>query len=170
MDTLNGIIKNYEDFPKKGIIFKDILPILLEPNIFKTVIKRMAKWDKLNDCDAIVGIDARGFLFGAPLAFELSKPFVAARKPGKLPGELVGKSYQLEYGKNELSIQKSAIDKFNNFVIVDDLLATGGTVNCVGEILHREKKNILGLSVVIELEKLFGRDKIKFPIDSLLKL
>ena len=169
MEILRKLIEDHKDFPKKGIVFKDILPLLLKPYVFKDLICSMAKWDKFNHCDAIIAIDARGFLFGSALAYHLSKPLVVARKPGKLPGELVEKSYELEYGENKLSIQKSAIDKFNNFIIVDDLLATGGTVNCVSDILLNEGKNIIGLSVVVELEELKGSEKIKFPINSLIK-
>ena len=98
-----------------------------------------------------------------------SKPLILARKPGKLPGELIEKTYELEYGTNSLCIQKKLIEPFESFVIIDDLLATGGTVNCISEILNKEKKLILGLSVVIELEFLHGRNKFKFPVNSILK-
>ena len=99
-----------------------------------------------------------------------SKPLIFARKPGKLPGELVSKTYDLEYGKNSLSIQKKSIDKFNSFVIVDDLIATGGTVNCVYEILSSQNKKVNGLSIVIELEEFNASSKLPFEISSQIKV
>ena len=126
----------------------------------------MAKDKFLNECDAIVAIDARGFIFGTAIAIKLSKPLILARKPGKLPGELISKEYQLEYGNNGLSLQREALKGFNKFSIVDDLLATGGTVKCVAEMLNDSGKEISGLSVVIELRELGGRDKFNFPVES----
>ena len=126
----------------------------------------MANNEILRNADAIVSIDARGFLFGTALSFELSKPIILARKPGKLPGELITKSYKLEYGSNSLSIQKDSIDNFKSFAIVDDLLATGGTVSCVSEILNEANKLVTGLSVFIELKKLNGRKNFSFKVDS----
>ena len=129
----------------------------------------MSNVDFLLESDAIISIDARGFIFGSAMALYTSKPLIFARKPGKLPGELVSKSYKLEYGKNSLSIQKKNLEKFNSFVIVDDLLATGGTVNCVYEILKSLNKEINGLSVVVELEELGARSKLPFKISSQVK-
>ena len=129
----------------------------------------MSNVDFLLESDAIISIDARGFIFGSAMALYTSKPLIFARKPGKLPGELVSKSYKLEYGKNSLSIQKKNLEKFNSFVIVDDLLATGGTVNCVYEILKSLNKEINGLSVVVELEELDARSKLPFKISSQVK-
>lgn len=130
----------------------------------------MAANEILHNCDAIVSIDARGFIFGSALSLELSKPIILARKPGKLPGELITKSYNLEYGSNSLSIQKDSIKNFKSFAIVDDLLATGGTVSCVSEILYEANKLVTGLSVFIELEKLNGRKNFNFTVDSQLIL
>ena len=152
VNPLKEFIKTYIDFPKKGIFFKDIFPILEKP-FFK-------------ECDCIIAIDARGFIFGTALALNLEKPLIVARKPGKLPGELIEKSYNLEYGSNSLSIQKDALSKYNRFVIVDDLLATGGTVRCVHEIVKKLNKKIVGLSVVVELKDLNGRSNISFPVSS----
>ena len=126
----------------------------------------MANNEILRNADAIVSIDARGFLFGTALSFELSKPIILARKPGKLPGELITKSYKLEYGSNSLSIQKDSIHNFKSFAIVDDLLATGGTASCVSEILNEANKLVTGLSVFIELKKLNGRKNFSFKVDS----
>ena len=126
----------------------------------------MSSWEPLRECDAIIAIDARGFISGTAIAFKINKPMIMARKIGKLPGDLLEGKYELEYGSNILSIQKKSLDLFKNFVIVDDLLATGGTVNCVANILSSENKNILGLSVVIELEELYGRKSLSFPVQS----
>ena len=95
---------------------------------------------------------------------------IVARKPGKLPGELVTKKYSLEYGENSLSIQKKALQKYNSFAIIDDLLATGGTVNCVSELLNNNNKKVVGLLVVVELIKLEGRSKMEFPVESIMKI
>ena len=111
-------------------------------------------------------IDARGFIFGTAIGIKLSKPILVARKPGKLPGELITKSYSLEYGTNSLSIQKELLNKYKKFAIVDDLLATGGTVKCVKDILIESGKEISGLSVVIELKNLNARSSFTFPVDA----
>ena len=155
---LNQYIKSHKDFPKKGIIFKDLLPILLSPIVFKKLVDNMSKKGLFQECDAIIGIESRGFIFGTAIALKLSKPLVLARKPGKLPGSLIERSYSLEYGKNTLSIQKSAVEPFKKFAIVDDLLATGGTANCVYQLITEGGKEVTGLSVVAELTTLKGRD------------
>ena len=170
LDQLERLISSYKDFPKKGIVFRDVLEILQDPIIFKELIKNMSNVDFLLNSDAIISIDARGFIFGSAISLYTSKPLIFARKPGKLPGELVSNSYDLEYGNNILSIQKKSMDKFNSFVIVDDLIATGGTVNCVYEILKSQNKKINGLSVVVELEKFNARSKFPFHISSQIKI
>ena len=118
------------------------------------------------NADAIISIDARGFIFGTAISFHLSKPMVVARKPGKLPGKLINRSYDLEYGSNSLAIQREAIKPYKSFAIVDDLLATGGTVNCVWDIINSKGKKITGLSVVIELKDLNAKSKLNFPVES----
>jgi len=165
-NTLENYIKNYLDFPKKGILFRDISPILQEPKIFKKLIENMSSAKLFKNCDCIIAVDARGFIFGTAIAINIDKPLIMARKPGKLPGDLAEKSYNLEYGMNSLSIQKELISKYNNFAIVDDLLATGGTVDCISQILKESNKNTVGLSVVIELEFLKGRERFSFPVSS----
>ena len=167
--TTNGLeksIENYQDFPKKGILFRDIFPLLTNPELFSKVIESMAGSKIFRNADAILAIDARGFIFGTAIGLKLSKPILVARKPGKLPGELITKSYSLEYGTNSLSIQKDLLKKYKKFAIVDDLLATGGTVKCVSDILKESGKEISGLSVVIELKNLNGRSSFTFPVDS----
>ncbi len=164
------MIFTYKDFPKKGIDFKDVLEILQYPDIFQDLISKMSSSNFLKNAEAIVSIDARGFIFGSAVALESSKPMIVARKPGKLPGHLLTREYDLEYGKNSLSIQSNAMKKFNSFVIVDDLLATGGTVNCVSRLLQDQRKEVLGLITVIELSKLKGRSNINFPVESIISL
>ena len=170
MKKLEDLILTYKDFPKKGIDFKDVLEILQYPDIFKDLILKMSSTQFLKNADAIISIDARGFIFGSAVYLESSKPMIVARKPGKLPGQTITREYDLEYGKNSLSIQSNALKKFNSFVIVDDLLATGGTVNCVSRMLQDQSKEILGLITVIELNKLKGRSKFDFPVQSIISI
>ena len=170
MKKLEDLIRTYKDFPKKGTDFKDVLEILQYPDIFQNLILKMSSNQFLKNAEAIISIDARGFIFGSAVALESSKPMIVARKPGKLPGNILTREYDLEYGKNSLSIQSNALKKFNSFVIIDDLLATGGTVNCVSKMLKEEKKKILGLLSVIELENLNGRSKLEFPVHSIISL
>ncbi len=166
MKKLEELISTYKDFPKKGINFKDVLEIIQEPEVFNELILKMSSSEILKKSEAIISIDARGFIFGSAIALQSSKPMIVARKPGKLPGDLVTEKYNLEYGENSLSIQKKSLKKYNSFVIVDDLLATGGTVNCVANILSRNDKKILGLLTVVELVTLKGRSKFNFPVES----
>ena len=169
MKHLTELIKTYKDYPKQGIDFKDVLGITQEPKIFKELIVKMASSQIIKNAEAIISIDARGFIFGSAISLQASKPMVVARKPGKLPGELLMKKYNLEYGENSLSIQKKALQKYNSYAIVDDLLATGGTVNCVSKLLEGNNKKVEGLLVVVELIKLKGRSKLNFPIESIIK-
>ena len=170
MKKLEDLILTYKDFPKKGIDFKDVLEILQHPDIFQDLISRMSSSQFLKNAEAIISIDARGFIFGSAVALKSSKPMIVARKPGKLPGQLITREYDLEYGKNSLSIQSNALKKFNSFVIVDDLLATGGTVNCVSRLLQEQRKEIKGLITVVELNGLKGRLKLNFPVHSMILL
>ena len=164
---IDNLINNYPDFPKKGILFKDITPILSKPKIFSDIIDQMSSFTCFEKADALIAIDARGFLFGSALGIKLSKPIILARKPGKLPGDLLQKEYNLEYGKNCLTLQKDSLKIGSKFVIVDDLLATGGTVQCVNDILEDVGKEVLGLVVLVELDKLGARSKFSFPVHSI---
>ena len=170
ISNLKEIIKEYRNFPKEDILFRDVLCILQEPEIFRNLIKKMALSEIIQNADAILAIDARGFIFGSALSFYTSKPMVTVRKPGKLPGELISQRYELEYGKNTLSIQKESIMKYSKFAIVDDLLATRGTLKCVLDILEKMKKDLTGISVVVELVDLNGRKFLDKRIDSQLKI
>jgi len=166
MNKLKEFITTYNDYPKKGIEFKDVLGIIQEPKIFQELISKMSSSQIIKNAEAIISIDARGFIFGAAISLQASKPMIVARKPGKLPGELFKKNYNLEYGENSLSINKESLQKFNSFAIVDDLLATGGTVNCVSSLLEENNREIKGLLIVVELLKLEGRSKFNFPVES----
>ena len=167
MEKLKDIIITYEDFPKEDIAFKDLLPILQDPEIFKEVVLKMASSNIIKNAEAIISVDARGFIFGSAISFQALKPMIVARKPGKLPGSLLKKSYELEYGQNSLSIQKEALGKFQSYAIVDDLLATGGTVNCISNLIEEYGKKVLGVVVLAELKKLKARELLKIPVDSL---
>ena len=166
MKEASEYITNYADFPEKGIIFRDLLGILREPNIFRDLINRMASSQEIQDSDAILAIEARGFIFGSALAFQSRKPMVVARKPNKLPGKLIKKKYDLEYGTNTLEIQGNSIEKYQKFNVVDDVLATGGTAKCVSDILFSLGKEINGYSMVLEIESLKGRRNLTSPVNS----
>ena len=166
MKNLQEFITTYRDYPQKGIEFKDVLGIIQEPKIFQELISKMSSSQIIKNAEAIISIDARGFIFGTAISLQASKPMIVARKPGKLPGELLKKNYKLEYGENSLSINKKSLQKFNSYAIVDDLLATGGTVNCVSSLLEENNKEVKGLLVVVELLELDGRSKLNFPIES----
>ena len=166
MKDIKDYITSYPDYPNKGTIFKDLLGLLREPIIFRDLIDKMASSQGIQDSDAILAIEARGFIFGSAIAFQSGKPMVVARKPNKLPGELINKEYELEYGTNILSIQKDSIKKFQKFNIVDDVLATGGTAKCVSEILLQEGKEITGYNMVIEIKSLKGRSNLVGPVKS----
>ena len=166
MKSLKEFIDTYKDYPKKGIEFRDVLGIIQEPRIFKELILKMSSSKIIKNAEAIISIDARGFIFGSAISLQVSKPMIVARKPGKLPGELFERNYNLEYGENTLSIQKKALQKYSSYAIVDDLLATGGTVNCVSKILESNHKEIMGVLVVVELMKLEGKLKLNYPIES----
>ncbi len=170
MKNLEKLISTYQDFPKKGINFKDVLEITQEPEVFNELILEMSSSQILKKSEAIISIDARGFVFGSAIALKSYKPMIVARKPGKLPGEIVTEKYNLEYGENSLSIQKKSLKKYDSYVIVDDLLATGGTVECVVNLLERNKRKILGLLTVVELSTLRGRNKFNFPVESSISL
>ena len=162
-------IRSYEDFPQKDILFRDILPVMSDVDLFESLSKEMCNLKVAEEAEAFIGIDARGFIFGTAMALQSKKPLIFARKPGKLPGDLISHSYDLEYGSNTLCLQKDAIKDFNKFCIVDDLLATGGTAASVESMLSENKKIVTGLAVVVELSFLEGRKKLKCPINSIIE-
>ena len=168
-ERLKNAIKDYPDFPKKGLIFKDISPIISDPELFSDLIEKIAKYSFFTKTDAIIAIDARGFLFGSAIAKTIKKPLILARKKNKLPGLVIEANYGLEYGIDRLSIQESAIQPFNNFVIIDYLMSTGGTAKCVIDMLKSKSKEILALCVIVELIKLNGSKSLGIPVYSEVK-
>jgi len=154
---LSAAIREVPDFPKPGIRFKDITPVLLDPALFRDTLDALAAWAKDRGADKIVGVDARGFLFAAPVADRLGVGMVPVRKPGKLPHETKSESYDLEYGVNTLQIHTDAITAGERVVIVDDLLATGGTVAAAVRLARGLGGEIAGAAFVVELGFLDGR-------------
>lgn len=157
---LKGKIRVIEDFPQKGISFKDITTLLNDGEAFHEVIKQMADYCRGRNIEKVVGVESRGFLFGAPLAYELGLGFTLIRKPGKLPAETLRVEYQLEYGTDALEIHKDAIVPGQRVVLVDDLLATGGTISAAAELVKKIGGEIVSFLFVIELESLGGRKRL----------
>ncbi|KAM7040298.1 adenine phosphoribosyltransferase [Acridotheres tristis] len=172
LQSLRERVRSFPDFPEPGVLFRDISPLLKDPVAFRTLIDLLedhvrASFPKV---DFIVGLDSRGFLIGPPLAQRLGIGFVPVRKKGKLPGATQSISYSLEYGKAELEIQNDAVEPGQKVVIVDDLLATGGTMCAAYELLKRLKAEILECLVIIELKALKGSEKLNsVPFYSLLQ-
>lgn len=167
---LAATIRDVPDFPSEGILFKDITPMLADPTAFVTAIDLFAeRWAETNP-DAIVGIESRGFIFGAALAARMTASFVPARKPGKLPAEKDRVEYALEYGTDALEMHVDALAPGDRVVVVDDLLATGGTAEATLELVRRRGATVLGMSFVIELEFLRGRARLgETPAQALLR-
>ena len=167
---LKDHIRDIPDFPKKGIIFKDITTLLKDKDAFKKSFDLMAKKFRDKEIDLVVGIEARGFIFGAAVAYKLKKGFVTVRKKGKLPYKTKSITYELEYGSDVLEIHEDALPKGSRVLIVDDLLATGGTIKAVTELVESQEAIIAGLAFLVELKFLKGKDKLKdLPIYSILK-
>ena len=154
---LKGYIRTVPDFPQKGVLFRDISPLLADPNAWHTAIDRLAERVRTYQPNILMGLDARGFLVAAPLAYKLGIGFCMARKPGKLPWETVQQTYTLEYGKNALEISKDTLQKGQNVLICDDLLATGGTANAAKQLIEKCGAKPIALACLIELEELSGR-------------
>jgi adenine phosphoribosyltransferase len=162
-------VRAVPDFPKPGILFRDITPLLADPKAFHMVIDALVEQFIGQAVDAIVAIDSRGFIFGAPLASRLNTSFIPARKPGKLPAETVSVAYALEYGQGSLEMHKDALSSGDRVVVLDDLLATGGTAAAAGELVMSQGAEVLAYAFVIELDGLEGRAKLEpAPVVSLL--
>ncbi len=166
---LKDYIRVQEDFPHKGISFKDVSPLLENPKAFAYTIAKMKEIAEKWNPDIIVGPESRGFLFGAPLALEMNKGFLMARKAGKLPGESLSIHYELEYGSATLEIPAFAIKKGTKVLIVDDLLATGGTVKALETLFEKAGAEVVGFITLIELTDLKGRDILNAPFEALIK-
>ncbi len=167
---LKNLIRDVKDFPKEGIVFKDITTVLKDPKGLKVSIDEMAKKLEGIDYDLILGPESRGFIFGMPLAYNLDKGFVLIRKPGKLPSTTISKSYDLEYGSNTIEMHLDSIKPGQKVVIVDDLLATGGTCEAIVDLVKEAGGEVVKIVFFIELEFLNGREKFKeIEIDSVIK-
>ncbi len=163
-------IRDVPDFPKEGIIFKDITTLLKDKDAFKKSIDLLAKKFKKEKIDLVVGVEARGFIFGAALAYKLNVGFVPIRKKGKLPSKTKSVTYELEYGTDVLEIHEDAINDKSRVLIIDDLLATGGTIQAAIELVKSQKAIIAGVAFLVELRFLKGKNKLKdLPVYSVIK-
>ena len=161
MDDLRALIREVPDFPQPGVLFRDVTPLLKDAAAFNAALDAMQQYVTLRGADAIVGIESRGFLFGAPLAARLGLPFVPVRKPGKLPAAHMSIEYALEYGEGQLDIHSDALSAGESVVIVDDLLATGGTAVGAAKLVELLGARVAGLAFLIELTTLGGRERLQ---------
>jgi adenine phosphoribosyltransferase len=157
---LGAKIRDVPDFPKEGILFKDVMPLIADPEYFAESIHRLAEWSRPREPDLVLGAEARGFIFGDALAYELGAGFVPARKPGKLPWETVEATYELEYGTDSLQVHRDAIGTGARVIVLDDVLATGGTARAKCELVEQLGGTVVGVLFLIELTFLDGRDKL----------
>ena len=170
MDNLKKLIREVPDFPKPGINFYDITTLLKDPAGLRGVIDGLTEHFSGKKIDAVLGIEARGFIFGPALALNLGAGIVPVRKPKKLPAEVESWSYDLEYGKDTLEIHRDAVGKGHNVLIADDLLATGGTAQAVTRLVEKLGGNVVGFSFVVELDFLKGRERLAgYDVFSLLR-
>ena len=170
MEQLRQVIRDVPDFPKKGIVFKDITTLLREPIAFASSIDLLSSALENKNFDLLVGIESRGFIFASGLAYKLGKGLIPVRKPGKLPAETVQVTYQLEYGTDSLEMHSDAIHAGQRVVIIDDVLATGGTARAVTELVEKVGGTIEGLSFLVELDFLKGREKLtNYEVHSILR-
>jgi adenine phosphoribosyltransferase len=157
-------IRDIPDFPKPGIVFKDITPLLGHPEAFGNVIEQMAGWFPAGSIDTVAAAEARGFIFGAPLALRLGAGFVPIRKPGKLPSATLALEYQLEYGTDRLEVHTDALKPGHRVLLIDDVLATGGTMRACCDLVKQTRAEVVGCAFVLELTFLGGREKLA-PVD-----
>ena len=153
-------VRDVPDFPTEGIVFKDLMPLIADPEYFTETIDRLAEWSKPREPDLILGAEARGFIFGGALAYVLDAGFVAARKPGKLPRETIEATYALEYGTDSLQVHRDAVTPGARVIVLDDVLATGGTAKAKIELVENLGGIVVGLLFVIELTFLEGRERL----------
>lgn len=162
-------IRTIPDFPKKGIMFKDITTALNQPSVFKAIIDNMCDMVKSLHIDCIAAIESRGYLFGAPLAYKMGTGLVLIRKPGKLPAEVLREEYSLEYGTDALEMHKDAMRNFKNILVVDDLLATGGTAKAACRLVQKAGANVAGCLFLLELKMLSAAADVPAPVYSLIR-
>lgn len=160
MDTLRALIRAVPDFPSPGVVFRDITPLLRDAEALARVVDLLAERSRDSGVDIVAGIESRGFLFGAPLAVALGAGFVPIRKLGKLPARTISRSYELEYGSNHLEMHVDALTPGQRVLLVDDVLATGGTARASAEMIRELGGELLGAAFVVELTDLRGRDAL----------
>jgi adenine phosphoribosyltransferase len=160
IEQIKGLIRDVPDFPEPGIVFKDITPVLADPIAFSTITDLMVVRFGRGNVDKVVGIEARGFIIASPVAYHFGAGFVPIRKQGKLPSEAVGEDYELEYGTATLELHIDGITPGERVLIVDDVLATGGTAQAAASLVQRVGGNVCGIATVIELEFLHGRERL----------
>ena len=167
---LRDKIRDVPDFPKEGILFKDVMPLIADPEYFADSIRQLADWTRPREPDLVLGAEARGFIFGGALAYELGAGFIAARKPGKLPWETVEATYDLEYGTDSLEVHRDAVRPGARVVVLDDVLATGGTAKAKCELVEKLGGVVVGAVFLIELTFLNGKDKLAgYAVHSLIQ-
>lgn len=170
MIDLRDRIRDVPDFPTEGIVFKDLMPLIADPEYFAEAIRLLAEWARPREPDLVLGAEARGFIFGAALAYELGAGFIAARKPGKLPRETVEATYALEYGTDILQVHRDAVPAGARVIVLDDVLATGGTSKAKVELVESLAGVVAGVLFVIELTFLNGRDRLAgYDVHSLIQ-
>lgn len=160
-------IRDVPDFPKDGIVFKDITPLLSSPEGLRAAIDGLSEFVDPSDYDLVCGVESRGFIFGTALAHHLGKGFIPVRKPGKLPWKTASESYELEYGTDTLEIHTDAVDTGKRILMVDDLLATGGTMEAANKLVRKIGGEPVACLFVLELDFLSGRQKLDVPVHSL---
>jgi adenine phosphoribosyltransferase len=166
---LRDRVRDVPDFPTPGIVFKDLMPLIADPEYFTESIRLLAEWARPRSPDFVLGAEARGFIFGGALAYELGAGFIPARKPGKLPRETVEASYALEYGTDSLQVHRDAFPRGGRVIIIDDVLATGGTAHAKIELVESLGGVVAGILFVIELSFLNGRDRLEgYDVHSLI--
>lgn len=167
---LKAIVRDIPDFPQPGIIFKDITPLLQNPEAFQSIVDSLTERYRNKPLDVIAGIESRGFLFASVLAYTLQKPLVIIRKKGKLPHVTVSYTYQLEYGEDTIEVHEDSVPKGSKVLLVDDLLATGGTAEAAVKLVEKMGGEVFEIAFLIELAFLKGRDKLKgYSIHSLIE-
>lgn len=169
IEEVKKLIVDVPNFPKEGIIFKDITPIFQHPDFLNKIIEQMAEIASQIDFDVIVAPESRGYLFAIPLALKTNKPFVFVRKKGKLPRETISIAYTLEYNTTEIEIQKLDILPNQKILIIDDLLATGGTVKAIADLVQKMGASVVSNIFLIELTFLNGKDKLITPVHTIIK-
>ena len=160
IDAVRARIRDVPDFPQKGIVFKDITPVLSDPKLFRGVVDAFAARWRDERIDKIVGIESRGFLFAAPLAYVIGAGLTIVRKPGKLPWEVIREAYALEYGEATLELHIDAVGPGERVLVVDDVLATGGTAEAVGRLVARQGAELVAYSFLVELSFLHGARRL----------